>query len=533
MNTRLTLGIAALALCGNAYAMDYAGGDYGGADLALVDGDTVSGVMTNLGAVTVDGTVSVLGSVEIYAARVLVDGALGAKGGGEPGGEGALFDASYGADGSGLGFGGGGGPGPCAHGGGGGGGGHAGAGGTGQYAFDEGKEGTPGATYGAAGFVAGTVGSGGGGGGGGCSGGGGTGGSGGGAIFVEASTIVVNGSVYAYGTDGAGGSSDGGGGGGGSGGSVVLVGSTSGAGLVAADGGAGGDAGPGSFQGPGGGGGGGYVSISGDTGTVESSAVGGPAGVNPDSSPAVPVTAGLDGIVSIEEGSSLAVRHEGDCPGPVRIEINGTPGANFALFAGDMEGSTPMPGALCGGVDLGIEASSGVLWKKFLPDRDGDGVISMEPDLPDFVCDMKWVAVDTSTCEVSSVQQFTSPIAPNPECSEYTELSDAFRNVGWGYDYARCDSGLAAGWYRFTGDAGTQMLDYAPGDYNCGTHAPGWIDGHPAFVGDTTRQTVCYDWSGDGDDCTWDNEVDVTNCGDFYVYNLVAPPVCSLAYCGM
>ena len=232
-------------------------------------------------------------------------------------------------------------------------------------------------------------------------------------------------------------------------------------------------------------------------------------------------------------GSSVAVRHEGDCPGPVRIEINGTPGANFALFAGDMEGSTPMPGALGDGVDLGVEASSGVLWKKFLPDRDGDGVISMSPDLPDLVCDMKWVAVDMSTCDVSSVQQFTSPIAPNPECSEYTELSDAFRNVGWGYDYARCDSGLAAGWYRFTGDAGTQMLDYAPGDFNCGTHAPGWIDGHPAFVGDTTRQTVCYDWSGDGDDCTWSNEVDVTNCGDFYVYNLVAPPVCSLAYCGM
>ncbi|MFT5454204.1 MAG: hypothetical protein ACI9K2_000680 [Myxococcota bacterium] len=124
-------------------------------------------------------------------------------------------------------------------------------------------------------------------------------------------------------------------------------------------------------------------------------------------------------------------------------------------------------------------------------------------------------------------------IAPNPECSAYTDMTDAFRNVTWVYDFARCDNALRADWYRFGGDAGNWALDYAPGDFSCGTHASGWIDGHPAFIGDTTTQTVCYDWSGPAGDCTWSHSIDVTNCGDFYVYNMIPTPWgCSGVYCG-
>lgn len=158
-------------------------------------------------------------------------------------------------------------------------------------------------------------------------------------------------------------------------------------------------------------------------------------------------------------------------------------------------------------------------------------------------CNCKWNA---SWCTYESIDTFDgqmcgdyeqlhvclADVAPNPECSDYVELTDDYRNVSWVYDYARCDSGLAPGWYRFAAGAGNWGLDYAPGDYSCGTHASGWFNGHPAGFGETSLQTVCYDWSGDGSDCTWSNDVDVTNCGSFYVYNLVAPPTCSLVYCG-
>ena len=119
------------------------------------------------------------------------------------------------------------------------------------------------------------------------------------------------------------------------------------------------------------------------------------------------------------------------------------------------------------------------------------------------------------------------------ECSAYTELTDEWRNVGYGYDFPRCDNILRAGWYRPAGLMGTRLLDTAPGDFNCGTHAPGWIDGHPALIGETTTQTVCYDWSGPSSDCTWSHSITVTNCGDFYVYNLIPTPWgCSGVYCG-
>ena len=226
---------------------------------------------------------------------------------------------------------------------------------------------------------------------------------------------------------------------------------------------------------------------------------------------------------------------DGDCPGEASIDITGTPGGDFVIVAGDMEGSTVIPRGPCAGLDLGIQNSSGVLTKFGpIPDSDGDGMIHMTPTVPGGICDKKFVVVDLDACSVSAPQMFTPDVAPNPECTEYTEISDAYRNVDWVYDYARCDNGLAAGWYRFTGEAGSQMLDYAPGDYSCGTHASGWIDGHPMLTGETSAQTVCYDWSGDPENCTWSHEISVTNCGPYYVYDLIPTPWgCSGVYCGM
>ncbi len=188
-------------------------------------------------------------------------------------------------------------------------------------------------------------------------------------------------------------------------------------------------------------------------------------------------------------------------------------------------------------------------------DRDGFGAgdpLSPTPscDYPDARARPDWIGLD---CDDGNVQIYPGAeeicengidedcdgedklcIADNPECSDYVDLTDEWRHVDWSYDRARCDNTLTPRWYRFGGDAGNQMLDYAPGDYSCGTHASGWVEGHPFGIGVTDSFLVCYDWSGPSSDCTWSHDIDITDCGDFYVYNLIATPWgCSGVYCGM
>ena len=41
---------------------------------------------------------------------------------------------------------------------------------------------------------------------------------------------------------------------------------------------------------------------------------------------------------------------------------------------------------------------------------------------------------------------------------------------------------------------------------------------------------VCYHWKSGC--CQWTNNIQVKNCGAFYVYELQKTPVCFLRYCG-
>jgi hypothetical protein len=67
--------------------------------------------------------------------------------------------------------------------------------------------------------------------------------------------------------------------------------------------------------------------------------------------------------------------------------------------------------------------------------------------------------------------------------------------------------------------------------YRCSTSAPGWYSGQMPSVMDTTiNGTVCYTWSSNN--CSYSNQIQVTNCGSYYVYNLPPPPISSgLRYC--
>ena len=126
----------------------------------------------------------------------------------------------------------------------------------------------------------------------------------------------------------------------------------------------------------------------------------------------------------------------------------------------------------------------------------------------------------------------------------YTILDDAKRNrnhkkITNGWASTNCDGsavegdwkGAAASWYRFQEPAGTQMGDSIVPDYHCGTRATGWLNGaHPAGLGENVIRQVCFNWAGNS--CKWNTNVEIKNCGGFYLYKLKGTPSCSLKYCG-
>ena len=123
------------------------------------------------------------------------------------------------------------------------------------------------------------------------------------------------------------------------------------------------------------------------------------------------------------------------------------------------------------------------------------------------------------------------------ECVNFKALNQSDRAVG-NSDQAtvKCDGRapdniLSPGWYRMTGNSGDQIPETCVPMRRCGTSAPGWLNGtHPTVEEGVVTRQVCYHWSNKC--CNWKNNIKVRNCGDYYVYQLVKPPVCNLRYCG-
>ena len=279
--------LPALLLVGTAApAAGLASGDYGGANLTVANGDTLSGTYTNVGLFSVPagvtGFVASFASgpnLAVYASTVSIAGVLNGTGRGQPGGGSGQAPSGAGSVGTGGGpSGAGSGAGAAAaKGGGGGAGGGDGGAGAGDSGGGVGAAG--GTAYGSTGTVTSPLssddafpGSGGGGGGANASASGGAGASGGAAVYIEAASMTVTGSILVDGSTasavafGAAGVAPGGGGGGG-GGTIQLralnalaLGDGS---VLSAKGGGGGNVSS-SFAGtkdPGGGGGGGRVKL--------------------------------------------------------------------------------------------------------------------------------------------------------------------------------------------------------------------------------------------------------------------------------
>ena len=100
-------------------------------------------------------------------------------------------------------------------------------------------------------------------------------------------------------------------------------------------------------------------------------------------------------------------------------------------------------------------------------------------------------------------------------------------NVG---DEPFCDRSLPWGWYRFTSYTGGKIPEETVPENHCGTHAPIWLNGiHPAREGDNVVRQACVHFFGDG--CFDSFDINITNCGDYFVYYLKTPFYCTIAYC--
>ena len=116
------------------------------------------------------------------------------------------------------------------------------------------------------------------------------------------------------------------------------------------------------------------------------------------------------------------------------------------------------------------------------------------------------------------------------ECTSYSSLTSGDRKTTYTRSTSKCDNNLN-GWYRFQGAAGTRMPTSCPPKDRCSTQATGWLNGgHPTVADGKVSRQVCFHWSSNC--CNWSRNIEVRNCGSFYVYHFSGTPSCYYRYCG-
>ena len=122
-------------------------------------------------------------------------------------------------------------------------------------------------------------------------------------------------------------------------------------------------------------------------------------------------------------------------------------------------------------------------------------------------------------------------------CRQYTWLNESNRRYNYySSSNRKCDSNLV-GWYRFGGNAGTQMYTSCRSStYYCNTDYPGYLSGgHPDFGDGIVSRTVYfyrYYYGHSYNDCQYySRSIKVINCDGYYVYKLNGTPRCNARYC--
>ena len=78
--------------------------------------------------------------------------------------------------------------------------------------------------------------------------------------------------------------------------------------------------------------------------------------------------------------------------------------------------------------------------------------------------------------------------------------------------------------------AGTMIPEEVVPKYKCGSAMTGWMNGvHPTNLGENVWRQVCFHWSSST--CYRSTNIEVTNCGDYYVYKLPSRSHCNYRYC--
>ncbi|XP_031720465.1 pancreatic secretory granule membrane major glycoprotein GP2 [Anarrhichthys ocellatus] len=120
-------------------------------------------------------------------------------------------------------------------------------------------------------------------------------------------------------------------------------------------------------------------------------------------------------------------------------------------------------------------------------------------------------------------------------CEYYTVLDDDWRSTNnTSNQIIHCDYLIDwQGWYRLLLEqTSAHIPERCVGGNKCGTHATMWItEPHPTQSDEIVKRTVCNAWNNNC--CSFSSHViHVKLCyGDYYVYKLVKPSICSAAYC--
>ncbi|KTF73705.1 hypothetical protein cypCar_00048292 [Cyprinus carpio] len=120
-------------------------------------------------------------------------------------------------------------------------------------------------------------------------------------------------------------------------------------------------------------------------------------------------------------------------------------------------------------------------------------------------------------------------------CYNYTVLDEPWRAINnTNASVKKCDDSVTwSGWYRlFISGLNAYIPDTCVEIYSCGTDSPLWIrGGHPTVEDGVVTRDLCGYWENY---CCFfvSFPIKVKACpGNYYVYELVSPTRCPLAYC--
>ncbi|CAF1077256.1 unnamed protein product [Adineta ricciae] len=113
------------------------------------------------------------------------------------------------------------------------------------------------------------------------------------------------------------------------------------------------------------------------------------------------------------------------------------------------------------------------------------------------------------------------------QCSTYTTITDSTRRVS-STSCCQNDYNYESGWYRFTGEGGTQLVTTPLHQNNiCSSSYPGWWNGTlPMEAGSSNVGKVCF-YEGSSSCDSSISPIIATNCGNYYVFYLLRIQCCS------